>query len=88
VVLVQEPATAKFDSMPRSAIDAGLADIVVPADELPGKFLPICNARRNRAAGRSIGSQDAGRLEKSSSCCALIRATIFPFTKEHPLPPN
>jgi two-component system CheB/CheR fusion protein len=39
VGLVQEPATAKFDSMPRSAIDAGLADIVAPADELPGKIL-------------------------------------------------
>jgi len=39
VVLVQEPATAKFDSMPRSAIDAGLADIAAPADELPGKIL-------------------------------------------------
>jgi len=36
VALVQEPATAKFDSMPRSAIDAGLADIVAPAGELPG----------------------------------------------------
>lgn len=39
VVLVQEPATAKFDSMPRSAIDAGLADIVAPANELPAKIL-------------------------------------------------
>jgi hypothetical protein len=39
VVLVQEPATAKFDSMPRSAIDAGLADIVAPADELPGRIM-------------------------------------------------
>jgi len=39
VVLVQEPATAKFDSMPRSAIDAGLADIVAAADELPEKIL-------------------------------------------------
>ncbi|MCL4176642.1 MAG: PAS domain-containing protein [Verrucomicrobia bacterium] len=39
VVLVQEPATAKFDSMPRSAIDAGLADIVAPVEELPGKIL-------------------------------------------------
>jgi two-component system CheB/CheR fusion protein len=39
VVLVQEPATAKFDGMPRSAVDAGLADIVAPADELPGKIL-------------------------------------------------
>jgi len=39
VALVQEPATAKFDSMPRSAIDAGLADITAPVDELPGKIL-------------------------------------------------
>jgi two-component system CheB/CheR fusion protein len=39
VVLVQDPATAKFDGMPRSAIDAGLADIVAPVDDLPGKIL-------------------------------------------------
>jgi chemotaxis methyl-accepting protein methylase/PAS domain-containing protein len=39
VVLVQEPATAKFDGMPRSAIDAGLADIVAPVEELPGKIM-------------------------------------------------
>jgi two-component system CheB/CheR fusion protein len=38
-VLVQEPATAKFDSMPRSAIETGLADIVAPAAELPGRLL-------------------------------------------------
>ncbi len=39
VVLVQDPASAKFDGMPRSAIAAGLADIVAPADELPGKLI-------------------------------------------------
>ncbi len=35
VVLVQDPATAKFDGMPRSAINAGLADFVAPAEDLP-----------------------------------------------------
>jgi two-component system CheB/CheR fusion protein len=39
VVLVQDPATAKFDGMPRSAIDAGLADIVAPVDDMPGRIL-------------------------------------------------
>jgi two-component system CheB/CheR fusion protein len=39
LALVQTPATAKFDSMPRSAIDAGLADIVAPAENLPGKIV-------------------------------------------------
>jgi len=38
-VFVQAPASAKFDSMPRMAIDAGLADVVAPAEELPGKIL-------------------------------------------------
>jgi chemotaxis methyl-accepting protein methylase len=37
--LVQDPATAKFDTMPRSAIDAGLADFVAPAEELPRKLV-------------------------------------------------
>jgi two-component system CheB/CheR fusion protein len=35
---VQEPASAGFDGMPRSAIDAGLADVVAPAEELPGRI--------------------------------------------------
>ena len=38
VVFVQTPASAKFDAMPRSVIDAGLADIVAPAEELAGKI--------------------------------------------------
>lgn len=45
VVLVQEPASAKFDGMPRSAIDAGLADIVAPVHELPGKIVAYLNRR-------------------------------------------
>src|SRR5271166_6583210 len=39
VVLVQDPATAKFNGMPRSAIEAGLADIVAPVEELPGRIV-------------------------------------------------
>ena len=39
VTLVQEPASAKFDSMPKSAIDAELADIVAPVEELPRKIV-------------------------------------------------
>ena len=36
---VQDPASAKFDGMPSHAIDAGLADVVAPADEIPGRIL-------------------------------------------------
>jgi two-component system CheB/CheR fusion protein len=43
VALVQDPATAKFDSMPRSAIEAGLADIVASVQELPEKIIAFLN---------------------------------------------
>ena len=39
VVFVQSPDSAKFDGMPRSAIDAGLADVVASAEELPGSIM-------------------------------------------------
>lgn len=41
IVLVQDPESAKFDSMPRSAIKAIIVDIVAPANELPAKLLSI-----------------------------------------------
>ena len=53
VVLVQDPATAKFDSMPRSATEAVIADIVAPVEELPDKliaflkFTPIVQTEPN-----------------------------------------
>lgn len=41
IVLVQSPESAKFDGMPRSAIDSVTADIIAPAQELPTKLLEI-----------------------------------------------
>ncbi|MEI6208591.1 MAG: chemotaxis protein CheB [Desulfuromonadales bacterium] len=48
LTLVQEPASAKFDSMPRSVIDSGYADIVAPAEELPVRIMDFfgCAAPR------------------------------------------
>jgi len=39
ILMVQDPGTAKFDSMPRNAIDAALIDIIAPANELPKKLI-------------------------------------------------
>ena len=35
VVMVQEPSSAKFDSMPKNAIESVVVDIVAPVNELP-----------------------------------------------------
>ena len=39
IVMVQEPASAKYNSMPQNAIDSIQADIIAPANELPAKLL-------------------------------------------------
>jgi two-component system CheB/CheR fusion protein len=44
LTLVQDPASAQFDSMPASAIAAGAADVVAPASELPGRILLVTGA--------------------------------------------
>jgi two-component system CheB/CheR fusion protein len=38
LVLAQDPASAKYDGMPRSAVGTGLVDIVAPAMELPARL--------------------------------------------------
>ena len=43
VVFVQEPAQAKFNGMPKSAISTGLADAVATAEELPLKIIAYLN---------------------------------------------
>jgi two-component system CheB/CheR fusion protein len=37
--LVQDPVSAKYDGMPRSAVNTGLADYVASAEELPAKLI-------------------------------------------------
>ena len=39
MVMVQDPETAKYDGMPRSAIATGLADYILPPDKMPESLL-------------------------------------------------
>jgi two-component system CheB/CheR fusion protein len=86
VVLVQEPATAKFDSMPRSAIDAGLADIVAPVDELPGKILAYL--QRTPLVARTEASVENKTQSAVEKVVVLLRAHTgndFSFYKRNTL---
>lgn len=65
LVVVQDPSSAKFDGMPRSAIDAGLADIVAPAEELPeriGQYLS--HVPDERHGGTIVTSSLKSSLDK------------------------
>ena len=45
IVLVQDPNTAKFDSMPSNALLAVKADIVDSAEELPAKLITFLHVK-------------------------------------------
>ena len=58
LIVVQQPDTAQFDSMPSSAIASGCADIVAPAAALPGlifdyiaRFAPVIPDHTQDASG-------------------------------------
>ncbi|HEY5374711.1 MAG TPA: chemotaxis protein CheB [Polyangiaceae bacterium] len=69
---VQSPASAKFDSMPRMAIDRGLADVVADAHELPEKILAyLTHLPRLAAAEAPISGKDENALAR---VLVLLRA--------------
>ncbi|MFH0736237.1 MAG: chemotaxis protein CheB [bacterium] len=39
LVIVQDPLSAKFDGMPTSAIKSGLADLILPPEEMPNRLI-------------------------------------------------
>ena len=71
VALAQEPASAKFDSMPRSAINAGLADIVAPAEDLPGKITDYL--RHAMVIGKSAPLQEEKDQSTLDKIIILLR---------------
>ncbi len=64
VVLVQDPATAKFDGMPRSATEAVIADIVAPAEELPTKLIAFLKFIPAVKTDPDMDSKNKGSLDK------------------------
>ncbi|HEX7836746.1 MAG TPA: chemotaxis protein CheB, partial [Kofleriaceae bacterium] len=64
LTLAQSPETARYDSMPQSAIAAGLVDFALPVDEMPARIL--AHARRvadvQREAGKDFDEQVTAQL--------------------------
>jgi len=64
IVMVQDPATAKFDSMPRNAIDTVLADIIAPVNELPVQLLDLIKHVPTLKSDLEEEIKDKSALEK------------------------
>jgi two-component system CheB/CheR fusion protein len=71
LVMVQEPTTAQYDGMPRSAIDTGLVDIVCPVEEMASHLTSFLENKYIAKVGDSVSkiNDDVGQL---NSILALI----------------
>jgi len=76
----QEPASAKFDSMPNSAITAGLADIVAPAGELPVRILAAIKHLLGRQESSTEPEPAANALAFEKACILLRSRTGHDFS--------
>jgi len=74
LLLVQHPDTAKFDSMPRSVIDTGLADIIAPAEALAQHIVDTLR-HRPRILIATGGAEKETEAQSSAfeSICILLR---------------
>ncbi|MBF0462390.1 MAG: PAS domain-containing protein [Magnetococcales bacterium] len=72
LVITQDPASAKYDGMPKSAINTGLSDFILPPEEMPQalvrffqfKFHKKPVASRPEPHGQSREVVDRGQLEQ------------------------
>jgi len=60
-VFVQSPETAKYDGMPRSAINTGLADFILPPENIPQRLIDF--VKHYSANGNKTGEK-LGKLQE------------------------
>jgi len=64
IVMVQDPGTAKYDSMPHNAIESVLVDIIAPSNELPARLMDYLKRVPVVMADIDIEIKDKSSLEK------------------------
>jgi two-component system CheB/CheR fusion protein len=82
-VIVQDPATAKFDSMPRNAIDSVMADIVAPASELPARLIEFLKRIPVLRSDLDIEIKDKSSLEKTIILLRTYTGNDFSLYKKN-----
>jgi two-component system, chemotaxis family, CheB/CheR fusion protein len=78
LTLVQEPASAKFDSMPGSAIEAGVADIIAPPEELTARIIDYLQ----RVLPLRTTEQELADKDQDQDSFAKITALLREKTKQ------
>lgn len=63
MVIVQDPETAEFDSMPRSAVSTGLVDLVLPVEKISEVLGKLASHPREQVFGSTDGEAQDGEAQ-------------------------
>lgn len=87
MVIAQDPTTAQFDGMPRSAIDTGLADLVLPVAQMPAALTGYARHAYLKGRAQAEGSEDdvPDELQAILGLLARKTRTDFRWYKKHTL---
>lgn len=82
ITLAQSPATAKYDSMPRAAIEAEAADLVLPADQIARELVVISSNRKSppRSSADQLKNEE-GQLARVFSILRGVTGVDFTHYK-------
>jgi two-component system CheB/CheR fusion protein len=82
IAMVQEPGSAKFDSMPRNAIDSVNVDIVAKPSELPSRLREILKRIPELRSDSDVEIKDKSSLEKITNLLRTYTGNDFSLYKK------
>ena len=83
IVMAQDPKSAKFDGMPRSVINTGLADFVLPPKELAEELLNLANYHNISLPAISDESSANTTLDRIYAMLRTVSGIDFTYYKRN-----
>jgi two-component system CheB/CheR fusion protein len=84
MVMVQSPESAAYDGMPRSAIDTGLADYVLPPEKLPGELIKYLHHPYIKGLGKAEENESEYQNEVRKIFALIRKRTEHDFSHYKP----
>jgi two-component system CheB/CheR fusion protein len=73
MAMIQDPASSKYDGMPRSAFETGLADFILPPEQMPEHLIKYVN-QASHSRGRLSLTRNENASEALKKIYILLRS--------------
>jgi two-component system CheB/CheR fusion protein len=83
ITFAQDEASAEYEGMPHSAVQAGVVDFILPPDKIPGKLLEVTKIINTAAyIGLNLPLEDDEVFKQIISVLRIRKGTDFTYYKQ------